>query len=157
MSEPLSPIAETQIYHPIRWVLLRDMSDIVRIDNYHVWDRWSESTYNSLLRNGNVIGSAYEGQLASDPIRAFAVYTLQPNSLYLNRIAVSPESLRKGLGRALVERLLGKLNASKRTRLIVDVPERNLTSQKFFAACGMKARQQGDVIRFVKRLEMIDA
>ncbi len=73
-----------------------------------------------------------------DEVVGFMVYELAPDRIYLHDFGVAPEHRRTGVGRRLMERLMGKISWRRR-RLFVLVRETNLGAHRFFASCGLRA------------------
>jgi ribosomal-protein-alanine N-acetyltransferase len=67
------------------------------------------------------------------------VYELHKGRLHLLNLAVHPEFRGQGVGTALVAKLVGKLDARRRTRILCEVRATNLAAQKWFASRGFRA------------------
>ena len=68
----------------------------------------------------------------------FAIYELHKKRLHLLSMAVLPEFRGRGVGRTLVEQLIGKLSL-QRNKLSLEVRETNLGAQLFFRRLGFNA------------------
>jgi ribosomal-protein-alanine N-acetyltransferase len=53
--------------------------------------------------------------------------------------AVATDVRRRGVGRQMIEKLVGKLSSQRRTRISLEVRETNLSAQVFFRANGFRA------------------
>jgi ribosomal-protein-alanine N-acetyltransferase len=52
---------------------------------------------------------------------------------------VAADVRRRGIGRQMIDKLLGKLSSQRRTRITLEVRETNLAAQLFFRQNGFKA------------------
>ena len=125
-------------HHNLRWLIRRDMPEVLGIEaDYRCG--LSEQAIKGQLKQRNAIGIVAEA--ADGPIDGYCIYTLHPDSFRIERLAVHKMAVRSGIGRKMVERLQERLTfaGGKRFAIEVDVPERNLPAQLFFAACGLRA------------------
>jgi ribosomal protein S18 acetylase RimI-like enzyme len=76
----------------------------------------------------------------NESIAGFVIYSLARDHIHLLRIAVSRQWRSKGVGSAMVDRLISKLQPGRRNRIVLQVNEENLESQMFFRHCGFLAR-----------------
>jgi ribosomal-protein-alanine N-acetyltransferase len=67
------------------------------------------------------------------------LYTLEKGKFYLANLAVHPDLRRRGIGRVLIEKLIGKLRNQSRTSIELCIRESNLPGQKFFRQLGFRA------------------
>lgn len=116
----------------IRWMIRKDMDDVLRIEHQCFSLPWNEGDFILSLRQRNCIG-----MVASDPndnmeVWGYMVYELHKTRLNLLNLAVAPEFHRQGVGRQLVGKLTGKLSTQRRTRIDTMVRETNLGAQLFF-------------------------
>lgn len=125
---------ETKVH--IRWTIRRDMPEILEIENLSFPESWSEEDFVNCLRQRNCIGMAGE---INDRVVAFMIYELQKTQIQILNFAVHPDYRKSGIGSQLVEKLIGKLSSERRTRLILEVRDRNLTAQVFFRSLGFRA------------------
>lgn len=63
----------------------------------------------------------------------------QKSLLHLLNLAVHPNLRRAGIGRALIDKLIGKLATTPRTSVVVEVRETNIDAQLFFREFRFKA------------------
>ena len=61
------------------------------------------------------------------------------NRLHIIDFAVIPGCQRQGIGRQMVNKLLGKLSSHRRTKITLEIRESNLAAQLFFRKQGFKA------------------
>jgi ribosomal-protein-alanine N-acetyltransferase len=126
----------------IRWLIRRDMPEILAIERASFQSPWGEDDFIRVLRERHCIGMVNE--LCADvvrggPIVAYMVYALHEGDLELLNLGVHPDMRRQGVGRVMVEKLIGKLSSHRRRLLTVTVGERNLGGQLFFRSLGFKA------------------
>jgi ribosomal protein S18 acetylase RimI-like enzyme len=91
-------------------------------------------------------------------IVGFALVTMDRRSLELAQIAVNPDQLRQGVGRALVNSLLQFIASptSGIKRLVAMVQETDLGALKFLRACGFEAvRVQRDFFGHCDGIQLI--
>ena len=120
----------------IRWMIRRDMSDVLAIEQAGFEYPWSEEDFIRCLRQRNCIGMVAEH--ADRPI-GFMIYELHRTRLHILNFAVHPRYQRRTVGRQMIEKLIGKLSAKRRNRIVLEVRETNLPAQLFFRACGFRA------------------
>lgn len=120
----------------IRWMIRRDMPEVMCIEAACFEYPWSESDFLECLRQRNYIGMVAE---SNDLIAGFTVYELHKTRLHIVNFAVLPDFQRSGVGAQMVSKLVGKLCAQRRTRITVDVRESNLGAQLFFKTQGFFA------------------
>ena len=112
------------------------MPKVLELDRQSFHRTWGEEQFLSHLRKRNTIGMVAHVDKA---IVGFIIYELCPKELILHRIAVHPGHRREGVGRALIEKLTGKLSIEKRARIETLVPEDSLSSQLFFRDMDFRA------------------
>jgi [ribosomal protein S18]-alanine N-acetyltransferase len=136
----------------IRWMIRRDVASVLAIEEQGTREPWSEETLLEALRAGDTIGMVAED--GEDRIVGHMVYTLHKKRLELVRLVVAPEFRRRGVGRQLVAKLLGKLDSHRRPKLVAHVDERDLDVCLLFRECGLIARTgPEDTLRFSYRVE----
>jgi ribosomal-protein-alanine N-acetyltransferase len=119
----------------IRWLIRRDMDDVLRIEQQCFPFPWFENDFIVALRHKNCIGMVAE---SDGEVVAYMVYQLFKSRIDILNFAVAPEFSRRGVGRQMAEKLIGKLASQRRTCLIAMVRERNLSAQLFFKAMGFR-------------------
>lgn len=141
----------------IRWMIRRDMAEVLEIEERAFEFPWIEEDFNRCLRPRNRIHMVAEHE---DRVVGFMIYEFHKAHLYLLKMAVSQEFRARTIGRQMIEKLIGKLSPKRYARLITDVPESNLGAQQFFAAMGCRAveirhRRDGESdYRFEYRVEV---
>lgn len=120
----------------IRWMIRRDMADVVDIENHSFEFPWSEDDFVRCLRQRNCIGMVAEH---SECVVGFMIYELHKNRLHVLNFAVHPDYQRRGIGQQMVGKLVSKLTPQRRNRILLEVRETNLAAQLFFRELGFKA------------------
>jgi len=120
----------------IRWMIRRDMPEVLAIENQTFDFPWSEDDFARYLAQRNVIGMVVEG--VGESLLGYMVYELHKTRLHLLSIAVAKYNRRVGVGRSMIDKLMGKLIPSRRERITTEVSESNLDAQLFFKAMGFK-------------------
>lgn len=120
----------------VRWMIRRDMTEVLMIEELGFEFPWSDSDFVGVLRQRNNIGMIAEH---NEQVVGFMVYSLHKTSLHIVNFAVHPSFRMRGVGRQLVAKLVSKLNPHRRVRMMLEVRESNLEAQLFFKACGFKA------------------
>lgn len=130
MLTPLS--CETSPGEQIRWLIRRDMDEVMAIENGCFAIPWSEEDFLCALRQRNCIGTVFEDR---HRILGFMIYELHKSRLHLANIAVMPEMHRKKIGAKMIQRLVDKLSQQRRRCITAHVREGNLAAQLFFQQC----------------------
>lgn len=125
----------------IRWMIRRDMPEVLAIEAASYAEPWGEEDFLERLRRRNVIGyvAAVDGPHGSDVVVGFFVFELHADHLVILNLAVHPDHRLQGLGRAMIGKMAGKLSDHRRTHLTADVDEANLDAHLFLKACGLRA------------------
>ena len=120
----------------VRWMIRRDMAEVLEIERESFEFPWSEEDFVRCLRGRNCIGmvAEYQGRVVG-----FMIYELHKTRLHVLNFAVSKASHRCGIGLQMVGKLVGKLSTQRRTRIQLEVRETNLAAQLFFRSCGFRA------------------
>jgi ribosomal-protein-alanine N-acetyltransferase len=120
----------------IRWMIRRDMPEVLEIENRSFEFPWSEEDIIRCLRQRNCIGMVAEYE---ERVVGFMIYELHKNRLHILNFAVRQEYRRRGVGTRMVEKLVGKLSHQRRSRILLEVRETNLDAQLFFRSAGFRA------------------
>jgi ribosomal-protein-alanine N-acetyltransferase len=120
----------------IRWMIRRDMPEVLAIEASSFEFPWVEEDFIRCLRQRNCIGMVAEHD---DQVVGFMIYELNKNRIQVLNFAVAPEFRRRGVGTQMVAKLIGKLSAQRRTRIALEVRETNLAAQLFFRTTGFRA------------------
>ncbi len=120
----------------IRWMIRRDMAEVLQIESEGFEFPWSEDDFIRCLRQRNCIGMVAEH---ADRVVGFMIYELHKTRLHLLNFAVGKEFRRQGTGMQMLAKLIAKLSSQRRTRILLEVRETNLPAQLFFRKLGFRA------------------
>jgi ribosomal-protein-alanine N-acetyltransferase len=120
----------------IRWMIRRDMPEVLAIEQQSFEFAWTEEDFLRCLRQRNCIGMVAE---QSEKVVGFMIYELHKAKLHILNFAVSPTYHRQGVGLQMIGKLIGKLSSHRRTKITLEVRETNLPAQLFFRSQGFKA------------------
>lgn len=155
------PFTETKRIH-LRWMVQKDLSEVLRIDQSSQKSSWSADEFLRTLRRRNRVGMVAEHQ---GQIVGYMVYELTKTRIGLLRLGTLASERWSGVGRRMVEKLIGKLSGQRRCRITCEVHERNLPAQLFFQSLGFRATDvfrgeidsfQNDSYLFQYRLKVKD-
>lgn len=132
------PSARSQVRVHIRWMIRRDMPEVLAIEHASQDAPWCEEEFLRVLRQRNCIGMVAEH---GERVVGFMIYELHKSRLQVLNFAVNPELRRHGVGRQMVTKLLGKLSSHRRTRITLMVRETSLGAQLFFQRQGFRATE----------------
>ena len=93
----------------IRWMIRRDMPEVLAIENDSFEFPWCEDDFLRCLRQRNCIGMVAEHD---DRVVGFMIYELHKARLHILNFAVGTRFRRLGVGTQMIEKLVGKLSAS---------------------------------------------
>jgi len=120
----------------VRWMIRRDMPDVLAIEHEAFEFPWSEEDFTRSLRQRTCIGMVAE---YADSVVAFMIYELHRTRLHVLNFAVLRSHRRLGIGTQMLRRLIAKLAPERRSRIVLEVRETNLPAQLFFRAAGFRA------------------
>ncbi|MEZ6059708.1 MAG: ribosomal protein S18-alanine N-acetyltransferase [Planctomycetaceae bacterium] len=120
----------------IRWLIRRDMDEVLKIERGSFEFPWTEDEFLFCLRQRNCIGTVAE---LDHEIVGFMIYELHQSYLRILNFAVSPDHRRRGVGQQMVQRLIDKLSQQRRREIVLEVRETNLSAQLFFSSCDFRA------------------
>lgn len=120
----------------IRWMIRRDMTSVLGIEASCFEYAWTEEDFIRCLRQRNCIGMVAE---VDNQVVGFMIYELHKTRLHILNFAVDADHRRRGIGRSMLEKLLGKLSHERRNRIMLEVRETNLEAQLFFKTLGFRA------------------
>lgn len=120
----------------IRWMIRRDMQEVLEIEQSSFEYPWSEEDFIRCLRQRNCIGMVAE---YDERVVGFMIYELHKNQLHVLNFSVRPDARRRSVGQQMVQKLVGKLSQQRRNRIVLEVRETNLAAQLFFKNSGFQA------------------
>lgn len=129
-----SPKTELRVH--IRWMIRRDMREVLDIEAESFEFPWLEEDFIRCLRQRNCIGMVAE---QDDRVVGFMIYELNKTRLHVLNLAVASDCRRQHVGSQMIAKLIGKLSPQRRTRIALEVRETNLPAQLFFRENGFRA------------------
>ena len=132
MSSELRQSSKTHI----RWMIRRDMADVLAIESDSFEFPWCENDFLRCLRQRNCIGMVAE---RDNRVVGFMIYELHKSRLHILNFAVNSRCRRTGIGSQMISKLVGKLSTERRNRILLEVRETNLAAQLFFRSRGFRA------------------
>lgn len=132
----MTATAKPQAPVHIRWMIRRDMSEVLQIENRSFEFSWSEEDFIRCLRQRNCIGMIAEH---NERVVGFMIYELHRNRLHVLNFAVHADFRRRGVGTQMLKKLVSKLSPQRRSRIMLEVRETNLDAQLFFREQGFRA------------------
>lgn len=127
---------QSQLRVHIRWMIRRDMPEVLEIERQSFEFPWFDEEFIRCLRQRNCIGMVAEH---AERVVGFMIYELHKTRLHILNFAVARDARRRGVGKQMVEKLIGKLSSQRRTRISLEVRETNLPAQMFFRRGGFLA------------------
>ena len=125
-----------QVRVHIRWMIRRDMPEVLQTERESFEFSWSEEDFLRCLRQRNCIGMVAE---LGEKVVGFMIYELHKSKLHILNFAVNPHHRRSAVGTQMVAKLVSKLSSHRRTRITLEVRETNLAAQLFFQKQGFRA------------------
>jgi ribosomal-protein-alanine N-acetyltransferase len=120
----------------IRWMIRRDMPEVLDIENRSFEFAWTEEDFIRCLRQRNCIGMVAEHD---ERVVGFMIYELHKNRLHILNFAVHSDFRRCGVATGMIRKLVGKLSPQRRNRILLEIRETNLAAQLFFREAGFRA------------------
>jgi len=120
----------------IRWMIRRDMPEVLAIEAESFEFPWLEEDFIRCLKQRNCIGMVAEHD---DRVVGFMIYELNKTRIHVLNFAVAGQQRRRGVGTQMIAKLIGKLSVQRRTRITLEVRETNLPAQLFFRSGGFRA------------------
>ena len=130
----VGPTQQLQIH--IRWMIRRDMPEVLEVERKSFEFPWFEEDFIRCLRQRNCIGMVAEH---GERVVGFMIYELHKTRLHILNFAVAETVRRRGVGTQMANKLISKLSGQRRTRISLEVRETNLTAQMFFKALDFRA------------------
>lgn len=119
----------------IRWMIRRDMKEILKIEQEVFEFPWFEEDFIKCLRQRNAIGMVAE---SGERIVGYMIYELFKTKLKIINFAVDSDFHFRGIGRQMAEKLIDKLSSERRVRISTTIRETNLPAQLFFKKMDFK-------------------
>ena len=119
----------------VRWMIKSDMPAVLEIEAAACNHPWMEEDFNLALLIDNVLGAVAE---RGDQIVGYMLYEVHSSTIELFKLEVAPSARRTGVGRALLAKLVSKLEVGCGGITTV-VNERNLETHLWLRALGFAA------------------
>jgi ribosomal-protein-alanine N-acetyltransferase len=123
----------------IRWMITRDMPDVLAIEKESFDFAWSEDDFLACLRQRNCIGMVAVTGAGQKERVGFMIYELYKAKLHVLNFAVAARSRRSGVGTQMVAKLILKLSQQRRRQITLEVRETNIQAQLFFRRQSFRA------------------
>ncbi len=120
----------------IRWIIRRDHPAVLDIETKSFEFPWHRDDLMRHLRRRNCIGLVAEHD---ERVVGYMIYELSKPRIHLLNFAVDRVFRRLGVGTQMVRELIAKLSAKRRSRIMLEVRETNLSAQLFFLKNGFRA------------------
>ena len=120
----------------IRWMIRRDMADVLQAERGSFDYAWNEEDFLRCLRQRNCIGMVAENE---NRVVGFMIYELHKTRLHILNFAVAPGFRRLAVGTQMIEKLINKLSQQRRQEIVLEVRETNLAAQLFYHNQGFRA------------------
>ena len=132
----MSADPKQQLRVHIRWMIRRDMPEVLAIERESFEFPWFEEDFIRCLRQRNCIGMVAEH---GERVVGFMIYELHKTRLHILNFSVANGVRLRSVGRQMAEKLVSKLSGQRRTRISLEVRETNLAAQLFFKHVGFTA------------------
>ncbi len=132
----MSAHQKQQVRVHIRWMIRRDMPEVLAVEQESFEFPWSDEDFLRCLKQRNCIGLVAEHD---DRIVGFMIYELNKTRIHVLNFAVAADHRHCGVGTQMIAKLVGKLSSQRRTRVTLEVRETNLPAQLFFRNSGFRA------------------
>lgn len=132
----------------IRWMIRRDMADVLEIDS-SVGMKWKESDFIRCLRQRNCIGMVAEHD---EKAVGHMIYELVKSRLHVLNFGVSEKMQGQRIGTQMVDKLKDKLSQQRRNKITIEVDSSRCGLHMFLKRCGFFAiSDDGEKYRFMFR------
>ncbi len=97
---------------------------------------WTEEEYERVWTDSSVSRRVFAAE--ENEVIGFLVARAVAGEWELENVAVKPEFRRRGVGRALLEKLLESARAGAGSRVLLEVRESNSAARKLYEMCGLR-------------------
>lgn len=122
----------------LRWMINRDFADVLRIEKEafgkHAW------THQEFLEAAASRAVVCYVALIDGKVVGYLIRENEENRFNIINFAVDPKFRRQGVGTCLLDNVKQKLNAQRRSEIVLQVREKNLAAQLFFKNAGFLAK-----------------
>jgi ribosomal-protein-alanine N-acetyltransferase len=121
-----------------------DLLEVVEIEEQSGLSRWGWAAYYAELQGANrdlmlIAKLSSWSSSRSVPIAGYIVARETAGELHINNVAVRAEYRRRGVGAALLNRVLDEAHRRKATAAFLEVRSANHAAQELYEKCGFKA------------------
>jgi ribosomal-protein-alanine N-acetyltransferase len=120
-----------------------DLLEIVEIEEQSGLSRWGWAAYYAELQGGNrelmLIARPSHSTLEPPPIAGYIVARETAGELHINNFAVRTEYRRRGIGAALLNRVIEEALRRHANAAFLEVRSANRAAQALYEKCGFKA------------------
>ena len=121
-----------------------DLLEVVEIEEQSGLSRWGWAAYYAELQGANrdlmlIAKPARVPFIESGPIVGYIIARETAGELHINNVAVRAEYRRRGIGAALLGRILDKARRRKANAAFLEVRSANLPAQALYEKSGFKA------------------
>lgn len=125
-----------QVRVHIRWMIRRDMPEVLAIEAESFEFPWPKGEFVRCLRGRNVVCIVVE---IEDKVVGYMIYELHKKRIVLLNFAIAEDRRRRGIGTQMMDRIKRKLSFQRRSSVSAEVRERNLDGQLFLKVNGFRA------------------
>ena len=118
----------------IRWMIRRDMPEVLDIERESFEFPWFEEDFIRCLRQRNCIGMVAEH---AEHVVGFMIYELHKTRLHILNFAVAAGVRHRSVGTQMIEKLVGKLSSQRRTEIIARGPRDEPGRSALFPQVGL--------------------
>jgi len=120
-----------------------DLLEIVEIEEQSDLSRWGWAAYYAELQGGNrdlmLIARVARSSIIESPIAGFIVARETAGELHINNVAVRSEYRRRGIGAAMLNRVIEEARRRKANAAFLEVRSANQAAQALYEKSGFKA------------------
>src|SRR5262245_27263470 len=120
-----------------------DLLEVVEIEEQSGLSRWGWAAYYAELQGENrdlmLVARPSQSDIESTPIVGYILSRETAGEFHINNFAVRPEYRRRGVGAALLERVLLEARRRKANAAFLEVRSSNHAAQALYEKCGFKA------------------
>jgi len=113
-----------------------DLERVAAIERAAFTDPWPRRAFEELLAAPHVRAVAADG--ADGRLAGYALFSLVAGEAEILNLAVDPSARRRGLGRLLLEGVLGAMRAAGTTAVFLEVRQSNRAAIELYAAAGFR-------------------
>ena len=120
-----------------------DLLEVVEIEEQSGLSRWGWAAYYAELQGGNrdlmLIAKPSQSVIEAAPIAGYIVARETAGELHINNVAVRAEFRRRGIGAALLNRVLDEARRRKANAAFLEVRSTNHAAQALYEKSGFRA------------------